>query len=78
MLQVNKELRCNLGPDAPFLTWLPRRAAWLYNRYMVREDTNLTPCEKTHMLKYQKPIVAVGEAVICRRPGAQVNKLELS
>ncbi|CAK0797452.1 unnamed protein product [Prorocentrum cordatum] len=38
---------------------------------------NLVPYGKTHMLKHQKPIVAAGEAVICRRPGAQVNKLEV-
>ena len=55
-----------------------RHAAWLYDRYVVREDTNLTPYEKTHMLKYQEPIVPIGEAVACKRPGAQVNKLELS
>eukprot|EP00959_Pyramimonas_sp_CCMP1952_P080994 1692213-Pyramimonas_sp.AAC.1 len=62
MLQVNKKLKHDLKPDSPFLAWLPRRAAWLYNGCVAREDTNLAPCEKTRMLKYQNPIVAVGEA----------------
>ena len=29
------------------------------------------------MVKYQRPLVEMGESVICRRPGAQLNKLEL-
>ncbi|CAK0789597.1 unnamed protein product, partial [Prorocentrum cordatum] len=71
--------RCNSQARgrADRVTQTVRHAAWLCNRCMVREGTNLTPFEKTHMLKHQKPTVAVGEAVICRRPGAQVNKLGL-
>eukprot|EP00959_Pyramimonas_sp_CCMP1952_P076347 1595147-Pyramimonas_sp.AAC.1 len=32
MLQVNKKLDHNLKPGPPFLAWLPRHAARLYNR----------------------------------------------
>ena len=52
-------------------------AEWAYHRSHVRRDTNLTPYEKTRYVKYQKPILMPGEAVLCRRPGAMVNKLEM-
>ena len=77
-LAVEKRLGIKITTMSEFLTWLPRHAAWLYNRYHVRSDANLMPYEKTHSLKYQRPLVEMGEAVVCRRPGAQLNKLELT
>ena len=79
MFAVSKKLgNEHFAADSLFLTWPLCRAAWLYNRCVVRGDANLTPCENARMLRYQMPIVSVGEAVICKRPGAQVNMLELS
>ena len=76
-LQAEKGLGKRLSRDAAFLKWLPCHAAWAYNRFHVRRDTNLTPYEKTRLVKYQKPILMPGEAVLRRRPGAIVNKLEM-
>ena len=46
--------------------------------YQQRPDLgNLTPYEKMRMVKYQRPLIELGEGVICRRPGSQLNKLEL-
>ena len=53
--------------DSAFLTWLPRYAAWLYDRFHVRADTRLTACEKTHKKKFAYPVVEIGK-----------NKLELT
>ena len=77
-LATETRLREKIAQGMPFMTWVPRHAAWLYNRFHVRPDLGgLTPYEKVHMLKYQRPLVEMGEAVICRRPGSQLNKLEL-
>jgi hypothetical protein len=78
MLAAEIRLKKKIGVDSAFLAWLPRHAAWLYNRYHVRADTKLTPYEKTHQKKYMNPVVEIGEAVVCRRPGAAQNKLELT
>ena len=79
MLAASKKMgNAHFKADSPFPTWRSRRAARLCNGHAVREGADLMPCEKTRVLQHQRPIAAVGEAVICRRPGAQVNKLELS
>jgi len=75
-LSMETRLKKTLGNQVAILKWLPRHASWLYNRFNVREN-GLTAYEKTHLLKYQRPLVEMGEAVICRRPGAQLNKLEM-
>eukprot|EP00959_Pyramimonas_sp_CCMP1952_P121025 2530428-Pyramimonas_sp.AAC.1 len=60
MRHVNKKLNHDLKPASPFLSWSPRHGG--HRLRALRED---------RVLKCQKPIVAVGEAAICRRPGAQ-------
>ena len=69
-LAVETRLKTKIRDDSASLTWLPRHAAWLYNRYHVMADTRLTAYEKTHPKKFAFPVVEIGEAVVCRRPGA--------
>ena len=46
-------------------------------RFHKRHDsTTTTAYEKIRHMTYQNPILLVGEALACRRPGALVNKLE--
>ena len=54
----------------------PRHAAWQYTRFRKRQDSTTTAYEKIRHMSYQSPILLVGEAVACRRPGALVNNLE--
>ena len=49
---------------------------WQYTRFHKRQDSTTTAYEKIRHMSYQSPILLVGEAVACRRPGALVNKLE--
>jgi len=74
---IEKNIQKVIPHTADLMHWLPRHSAWVYNRFHVRSDTRLTPYEKVNMLKYQKPLVQIGEAVLCRRPGAVLNKLEM-
>ena len=70
----SKSRRTQESPSQP--TWLPRPAAWQYTRFHKRQDSTTTAYEKIRHMSYQSPILLVGEAVACRRPGALVNKLE--
>ena len=63
-------------PTAHYSLGLPRHAAWQYTRFHKRQDSTTTAYEKIRHMSYQNPILLVGEAVACRRPGALVNKLE--
>ena len=55
--------------------WTIRHAAWILTRYNVRRDTRMTPYEKIRGQKYRKEILPLGEQVLARRPGANVNQL---
>ena len=52
-----------------------RHAAWQYTRFHIGQDST-TAYEKIRHTSHQNPILLVGEAVACRRPGGLVNKLE--
>ena len=75
MLAVETRLKTKIRDDSTCLTWLPRHAAWLCNRYHVRADT---AHEKTHQKTFAYPVLEIGEAVVCRRRGAAQDKLELT
>ena len=60
---------------SPMLPWTIRHAAWILTRYNVRRDTRMTPYEKIRGQKYRKEILPLGEQVLARRPGANVNQL---
>ena len=75
-IQIEKNSGITIKADSPLLTWLPRHAAWQYTRSHKRQDSTTTAYEKIRHMSYQSPILLVGEAVACRRPGALVNKLE--
>ena len=57
------------------LPWTIRHAAWILARYNVRRDTRMTPYEKIRGQKYRKEILPLGEQVLARRAGANVNQL---
>ena len=57
------------------LPWTIRHTAWILTRYNVRRDTRMTPDEKNRGHKYRKEILPLGEQVLARRPGANVNQL---
>ena len=64
-----------------FLTGRPRhgqrgRQPGCTHVFYNRKQTNLTPFEKVHLKKYHKPRLMFGESGSCRRPGAQLNKLD--
>ena len=60
---------------SPVLPWTIRHAAWILTRYNVRRDTRMTPYEKIRAQKYRKEILPLGEQILARRPGANVNQL---
>ena len=60
---------------SPMLLWTIRYAAWILTRDAVRRDTRMTPCEKICGQKYRTEILPLGEQVLARRPGANVNQL---
>ena len=60
---------------SPMLPWTVRHATWVPTRYNVRRDTRMTPYEKIRELKDRKEILPLGEQVLARRPGANVNQL---
>ena len=57
------------------LPWTIRHAAWVLTRYNVRGDTRMTPYETIRGQKYRKEILPLGEQILARRPGANVNQL---
>ena len=75
-IQFEKNSGITITADSPLVTWLPRHAAWQYTRFHKRQDSTTTAYEKIRHMSYQSPILLVGEAVACLRPGALVNKLE--
>ena len=60
---------------SPMLPWKIRHAAWILTRCSVRRVTQMTPYEKIRGRKYRKEILPLGEQVLARRPGANVNQL---
>ena len=60
---------------SPILTWTFRHAARILTRFYVRRDTRMTPNEEIRGQKYRKEILPLGEQVLARRPGANVNQL---
>ena len=62
-------------PHSPMLPWTIRHAAWILTRYNVTRDTLMTPYEKIRGQKYRKELLPLGERVLARRPGANVNQL---
>ena len=60
---------------SPMLPWMIRHAAWILTRRNVRRDTRMTPYEKIRGQKYRQEILPLGEQVLARRPGANVNQL---
>ena len=60
---------------SPMLPWTIRPAAWILTRYNVRRDTRMTPYDKIRGQKYRKEILPLGEQVLARHPGANVNQL---
>ena len=57
------------------LPWTIRHAAWILTTYNVRRDTRTTPYEKIRGQKIQKRDSSIGEQILARRPGANVNQL---
>ena len=76
IFQIEKKSRITIKDDSPLLTGLPRHAAWQYTRFHKRHDSTTRAYEKIRHMDLPKPILLVGEAVACRRPGALVNKFE--
>ena len=60
---------------SPMLPWTIRHATWVRTRYNVRRDTRMTPYEKIRQQKCRKEILPLGDQVLARRPGANVNQL---
>ena len=60
---------------SPMLPWAIRHAAWVLTRYNLGRDTRMTPYEKIRGQKYRKQNLPLGEQVLARRPGANVNQL---
>lgn len=77
LLQVTRKMGIEFEADSCLLPWAVRHAGWLYSRFNRRQDSNMTPIEKIKMARYAKPLLMFGECCICRRPGAQLNKLDL-
>ena len=75
ILDLQRRFGIEVGPTSPLLPWAARHAAWLYNRYHRRDG--VTAYERLHLTRYSKPLLIFGECCICRRPGAQLNKLEI-
>ena len=61
--------------QSAILPWTTRHAAWILTRYNVRRDTRMTPYEKIRGQKHRKEILPLGQEVLARRPGANVNQL---
>ena len=75
-IQIEKNSGITIKDDSLLLSWQPRHAPCQYTRFHKRQDSTPTAYEKIRHMSYQSPILLIGEAVACRRPGALVNKLE--
>ena len=64
-----------VATHSPMLPWTIRHTAWMLTRYNVRRDTRMTRYEKIRGQKYRKEILPLGEQVLARRPGANVDQL---
>ena len=60
---------------SPVLQWTIGHAAWTLTRDKVRRDTRMTPHEKIRGQEYREEIFPLGERVLARRSGANVNQL---
>ena len=74
-IKIEKNSRITIEDNSPLFTWFPRHATWQYTRFHKRQDST-TANERIRHISYQNPILLVGEAVACRRPGALDNNLE--
>ena len=77
VVQLQRKVGMELTADSPILPWAVRHAAWLYNRFHKRQDTNFTPFEQVHLKEYNKPLWMFGASCKCSRPGAQLNKFDI-
>ena len=77
-VQIGKNSGITIKADSVLSSQLelPRHAGWQCTRFHKRQDSTTTANEKIRHMSYQSPLLFVGEAVACRRPGALVNKLE--
>ena len=74
--QVEYRTGLTFGADSPLWLWAFRHAGWILTRFGRRRDTGMTPYAKLFCKQYRQPLLMFAEAVIARRPGAQINKLE--
>ena len=74
--QVEDRTGLIFGADSPLWLWAFRHAGWILTRFGRRRDTGMTPYAKLFCKQYRQPLLMFAEAVIARRPGAQINKLE--
>ena len=74
--QVEHRIGLTFGADSPLWLWAFRHAGWILTRFGRRRDTGMTPYAKLFCKQYRQPLLMFAEAVIARRPGAQINKLE--
>ena len=74
--QVEHRTGLTFGADSPLWLWAFRHAGWILTRFGRRRDTGMTPYAKLFCKQYRQPLLMFAEAVIARRPGAQVNRLE--
>ena len=74
--QVEDRTGLIFGADSPLWLWAFRHAGWILTRFGRRRDTGMTPYAKLFCKQYRQPLLMYADAVIARRPGAQINKLE--
>ena len=73
---LKDEIQCfEVTTHSPMLPWTIRHVAWILTRCNVRRDTRMTPYEKIRGQKSRKEILPLGDQVLARRPGANVNQL---
>jgi hypothetical protein len=71
----NRHKGLRIVPGDSINPWLVRHAAWVISRFHQRRDTRMTAYEKLKSQKYRREVLPIGENVLARRPGANVNKL---
>ena len=78
MLVTQVEYRAGLtsGADSSLWFWAFRHAGWILTRFGRRRDIGMTPYAKLFCKQYRQLLLMFAEAVITRRPGAHINKLE--
>ena len=74
--QVEHRTGLTFGADSPLWLWAFKHVGWILTRFGRRRDTGKTPCAKLFCKQYRPPLLMFAEAVIARRLGAQINKLE--